>query len=749
MILKNILLSIKRHALRSAFSLCVLLFFVAHASKIWEWSFIEELEMKAYDARLEITMPQGVDSRVVILDIDEKSLSDMGRWPWNRKIISQLFDNLFDKYHADVLGIDVVFAEADESSGLKKLEELGRNNLKHLPQFQETLNNLRNTLDYDARFADSMRKRRIVLGYTFTNALETLQDAEIGKLPTPVIPQEQLANVNLSRIEANGFVANLPLFQLSASSAGHFNSSTDSDGIVRRVPMLYGYKNQLYESLSLAVTRVALGMPQIEMNVQQTPDGYLSLESLIVQNRRIPVDRYIQALVPYRGKHHSFTYISASDVFQDKVANPDLLNNKIVLLGTTAQGLLDLRATPVESIYPGVEIHANLIAGILDNRIMDNPTYIQGMEVLLLLSIGLVMITFLPLFSPLTATLGTAAVLGGVVWLNLAIWVKLSLVLPLASTLLLILSLFLFNMSYGYFVESTGKRHLTKLFGQYIPPELVDEMSKNLGNDFSMEGESREMTVLFSDVRGFTTISEGLNPKELSALMNEFLTPMTRIIHEHRGTIDKYMGDAIMAFWGAPLHDAAHAEHALEAGLAMIARLHEMQPIFKEKGWPEIKIGVGLNTGSMSVGNMGSEFRMAYTVLGDAVNLGSRLEGITKQYGVQLIVSETTKEAAPHFVYRELDCVRVKGKDRPVAIFEPLGRELQVSLEDLNELAAYHNALEDYRRQQWRKAKTQFAQLQAQHPQRLLYKIYAERVEYFMENPPSLEWDGVYTFTTK
>ncbi len=749
MLLKNLLLSIKRHALRSVFSLCVLLFFVAHAGKIWEWSFIEELEMKAYDARLEITMPKGIDNRVVILDIDEKSLSEMGRWPWNRKIISQLFDNLFDKYHIDVLGIDVVFAEADESSGLKKLEELGRNNLKHLPQFQETLNNLRNTLDYDARLAESMRNRRIVLGYTFTNSLETLQDAEIGKLPNPVITKEQLADVNLSRIEANGVVANLPLFQLSASSAGHFNSSTDSDGIVRRVPMLYGYKDQLYESLSLAVTRVALGMPPIEMNVQQTKDGYLSLESLLLQNRKIPVDRYIQALVPYRGKHHSFTYISATDVFQGKVANPELLNNKIVLLGTTAQGLLDLRATPVESIYPGVEIHANLIAGILDGRIMDNPAYIQGMEVSLLLGIGLVMITFLPLFSPLTATLGTALVLGGVVWLNLAIWVKLSLVLPLASTLLLILSLFLFNMSYGYFVESTGKRHLTKLFGQYIPPELVDEMSKNLGNDFSMEGESREMTVLFSDVRGFTTISEGLNPKELSALMNEFLTPMTRIIHEHRGTIDKYMGDAIMAFWGAPLHDAAHAEHALEAGLAMIERLHEMQPIFKEKGWPEIKIGVGLNTGSMSVGNMGSEFRMAYTVLGDAVNLGSRLEGITKQYGVQLIVSETTKNAAPNFVYRHLDCVRVKGKDRPVAIFEPLGRELQVSLEDLNELAAYHNALEDYRRQQWRKAKAQFAQLQAQYPKRLLYKIYAERVDYFIENPPGLEWDGVYTFTTK
>ena len=739
---------IKRHALRTGLSLIILLFFVLHALKIIEWDFIYALEHKLYDARLELTLPNTTDSRIVIVDIDEHSLSVIGRWPWNRAVMAKLVDQLFNTYQIDVLGMGAMFVEPDNSSGLKKLEELAQGPLKQATAFLDILSSLRNTLDYDKVFAKSLENRRVVLGYAFTTAQEATAGIETGQLPKPAFTREEVQTHGLKYIEGRGFAANLPLFQTSALTAGHFNMEPDSDGIVRRIPLLYGYKGQLYESLALAVTRIALGVSQIKFDFN-LEGKQRRLKNLIIGNRKVPVDEYLQTLVPYRGTWPRFPYVSAADVLYGKINNPALFRNKIVLLGTTAQGLLDLRATPMENIYPGVEIHANLISGILDNKIRSTLIHQNTLEFWMFLLIGLVMISLLPLFSPLMATLGTLGLSGLLIWINLIIWVDYNLVLPLAMTLLLILSLFIFNMSYGYFVESSNKRHLTNLFGQYIPPELVDEMSKNLGNTFSMEGESRKMTVLFSDVRGFTTISEGLDPKELSELMNEYLTPMTQIIHEHRGTIDKYMGDAIMAFWGAPLHDPQHARHALDAAMEMIQRLTDMQSLFKAKGWPAIQIGTGLNTGVMSVGNMGSQFRIAYTVLGDSVNLGSRLEGLTKQYGVQIIVSETTQAAVPEYLYRELDRVKVKGKDQPVAIFEPIGLRNKVDTQTVIEIGLYEQALENYRQQQWIDAKNQFAELQQQSPNQVLYQLYAERVEYFMENPPDENWDGVYTFTTK
>jgi len=366
---------------------------------------------------------------------------------------------------------------------------------------------------------------------------------------------------------------------------------------------------------------------------------------------------------------------------------------------------------------------------------------------LLLLVVGLLLAFMLPALSPLWATLLMLTSLFGVLLINLSAWQS-GLVLPLASLLVMIVLIYVTNMSYGFFVESRGKRQLAGLFGQYVPPELVDEMAKN-PEAISMEGESREMTVLFSDVRGFTTISEGLDPKQLAQLMNEFLTPMTQIIHHGRGTIDKYMGDAIMAFWGAPLLDVDHAKHALQAALGMIAALGKLQQDFAAKGWPPINIGVGLNTGMMTVGNMGSEFRMAYTVMGDAVNLGSRLESLTKNYGVHIIVSEFTKAQVPDFVYRELDAVRVKGKDKPVTIFEPICEEVLLDSVTKENLVRYHEALGFYRSQNWDEAELRFAELQKLEPLRDLYAMYLKRITYFRHNPPDGAWDGVFNFETK
>jgi adenylate cyclase len=324
-----------------------------------------------------------------------------------------------------------------------------------------------------------------------------------------------------------------------------------------------------------------------------------------------------------------------------------------------------------------------------------------------------------------------------------------NLVLPLASGLVMLSLLFALNMSYGYFVEARGKRQITGLFGQYVPPELVDEMAKN-PESFSMEGESREMTVLFTDVRGFTTISEGLDPKQLSQLMNEFLTPLTEVIYKHRGTVDKFMGDCIMAFWGAPLADPNHARNGILAGLEMHEVLAKLKTEFQKRGWPEIKIGVGLNTGRMSVGNMGSKLRTAYTVMGDAVNLASRLEGITKEYGAEIVVGEGTRDAVPDVVFRELDRVRVKGKDEAVAIFEPLGLQGHVAKSRQEEAKLYAQFLRLYRAQDWDQAELQLFNLQKLVPDNKLYSAtFVERISYLRANPPGQGWDGAFTFTTK
>jgi adenylate cyclase len=474
---------------------------------------------------------------------------------------------------------------------------------------------------------------------------------------------------------------------------------------------------------------------------------YAGLEWLKLKDKRIPVDAQISSLIPYRGQQGSFQFVSASDVLNGKVA-PEVLKNKIVLVGTTAPGLMDLRATPVQNIYAGVEIHANMIAGILDQNIKEHPAYMLGAEFITLMLVGLLLALLLPALSPLWATAVAVGVFILSVILNLAMWQFANLALPLASLLLMISGIYVLNMSYGFFVESRGKRRLTGLFGQYVPPELVDEMAQN-PEAISLEGESREMTVLFSDVRGFTTISEGMDPKQLTQLMNEFLTPMTHVIHHNRGTIDKYMGDAIMSFWGAPLKDPDHARHAMHAAMGMIESLGTLQAQFEAKGWPKIEIGIGLNSGAMTVGNMGSEFRMAYTVMGDAVNLGSRLESLTKNYGVHIIVSESTKDKVPEYAYRELDIVRVKGKDEPVAIFEPICEAGKEDEETKDELKLYREAIRLYRSQNWDLAELQFINLQKLNPQRYLYEMYAKRIVYFRLSPPDKGWDGVYTHESK
>jgi len=724
--------------------------FAGEVAGYYQWGFLKKLEYDLYDARMLVTMPGGVDDRIVIVDIDEKSLAEIGRWPWSRDRVARLVDQLFNYYGVAMVGFDIVFPEPDHSSGLRILKALAKNEFADNKAYRKKVESLQGELDYDHLLAQSFKNRLVLLGYYF-KSYEGSGTSNSGVLPPPSFDSDIFKGKNVLARQAQGYGGNLPALQKAAAGAGHFTPWIDDDGVVRRVPMIYEYKGNYYESLSLAMARMLYGVKQTKP-VFASPElsrktGYPDLESLALDFVHIPVDEHVQALVPYRGFQGSFPYVSAADVING-TADKKVLQDRIVLVGTTAPGLYDLRTTPVQKQYPGVEIHANLLAGIMDQDIKEAPAYAKGVNILQVTLTGVVLALLLPLLSPVWTGLTAAGFMAAILGINFWFWQAQNLVLPLAAVLTLVVCIFVLNMSYGFFVERRGKKQIAATFGQYVPPELVDEMNFD-PKSYTLEAENREMTVLFSDVRGFTTLSEGLSPADLSELMNAYLTPMTSLIHDNRGTIDKYMGDAIMAFWGAPVDNPEHARSAVLTAMAMQERMTAIRKEFRERGWPEIHIGIGINTGSMSVGNMGSKFRMAYTVLGDAVNLGSRLEGLTKTYGVEIIVSESTRAEAPEYTYRELDVVRVKGKDKPIAIYEPVALDEEVAPEELEELQAYEAALAAYRRLDWEQAEAQFNRLHEQSPDRTLYRLYLDRIAAFKQSPPDADWDGVFTHTTK
>jgi adenylate cyclase len=744
-----------RHWSRIAITLLPLVFALLHAVGALPMQFLHRLDAILYDARLRATMPQTLDPRVVIVDIDEKSLAEAGRWPWSRNRLAEMVDELFERQKITLLGFDVVFAEPDDSSGLKRLRQMAEDELRDAAGFQQRLAQLQSSLDYDAVFARSLEKRPIVLGYYFTADREGRKS---GVLPAPVMTREALQGRPIAFTRFNGYGSNIAALAKAAPVAGHFNPLTDTDGVVRSIPLVAEHEGAYYEALSLAMFRMLVGRPAVEPGFpreQLAGRDYTGLESVVLrQGQRklaVPVDDRVATLVPFRGpggpSGGSFRYVSASDVLLKRLP-PRALQDKIVLVGATAPGLLDLRVTPVGETYPGVETHANVITGLMDNRLHVKPDYAVGYEVVVLLVAGLLLAVLLPVFSATTAVLASFAVVGALVALNYYLFAAHGLVLPLASALLMAATAFALNMSYGYFVESRSKRQIANLFGTYVPPELVDEMVKD-PDSYSMKAASKELTVMFSDMRGFTKMSERMEPTQLQELLNEVFSKLTDIIRSNRGTIDKYMGDCVMAFWGAPVETPNHAELAVKSALGMIGAVVEINEGHRAKGIPEIGIGVGINTGTMCVGDMGSDIRRSYTVIGDAVNLGSRLEGLSKVYGVSIVVSETARQQAPGFAWQELDRVRVKGKEQAVGIFTPLAPADAVPPEVARELEIWGAFLQAYRAQDWEQCDFQLQNLQRINAKKYLYELYTERVASMRLLPFDPSWDGATTFETK
>ena len=735
--------------------LAIVLLFIIHALQMYPTGdgrlpLIARLDNILYDTRLNLTMPESVDPSVVILDIDEKSLGEIGHWPWSRSLMAELIAKLFDRYGIEVLGFDIVWAERDTSSGIDTLDALAQRDLKQASGFQQAYKSLRPGLDNDALFAKAMQGRPVVLGYYFSNEERA---ARVNAIPEPVLPRGSFAGRDIHITRWSGYTGNLSGYQRNAAAAGHFNPVVDEDGVTRRVPMLVEFDGAYYESLALAVVRTYIArrddgkFPPVEPGYPQAAGADAAPEWLKVGPLRIPVDDQAAALIPYRGGKRSFPYIALADVVKDRV-QPAALRGKIVLVGASAHGLYDLRSTPVGSVFPGVEIHANLIAGMLGGTIKEKPAFV-GAELVLLLACGVALAILLPLLSALWATLATFAALGLVVLFNFAAWTRADMALPLAASVAMIALLYVMNMAYGYFVESRSKRQFAELFGQYVPPELVDRMAADPAK-YNMEPRSAELTILFADVRGFTGISEALKPDELREYINEYLTGMSTIIRSrYRGTLDKYIGDAVMAFWGAPVEDPQHARNAVLAALEMQRDCELMNAKFAARGWPALKIGVGVNSGTVRVGDMGSRVRRAYTAMGDAVNVASRIEGRTKSYAVGILAGEATRERVKDVVFREVDRIKVMGRDEAVTVYEPLGLESETGEGVLRELELWNSTLRAYRARQWDDAETGLGSLARMNPACGLYRVYAAIVADKRRNPPPPQWDGVTAFDEK
>ena len=747
--------SILKHWPRIAITLVPLVFALMHAIGIVNVGVLQRLDDIIYDARLRATMPETLDDRIVIIDIDEKSLAEIGRWPWGRNKMAEITNELFVRQNIAILGFDIVFAEADESSGLKRLNQLAQNELKGQPGFAEKLQSLQGVLDYDAAFAKSLEKRPVVLGYYFTS---DRGGRTSGVLPAPVMAAEALQGRPIQFVAFSGFGSNIEQLAKAAPVAGHFTPIAEPDGVVRALPLIAEYQGKYYESLALAMFRMLAGSPDVRPGFpldRMMPRNYRGLESIQLKQGTktlaIPVDETVSVLIPYRGmggpSGGSFKYFSAADVLS-KTLPAGFLKNKIVLVGTTAPGLQDNRTSPVGDGFPGVEAHANLISGLLDGKELYKPDYAMGYDVLLLVLAGLTLAFALPLLSAARAMILSACVLMLLVGVNFWLYASAGLVFPLAAALTMTAAAFALNMSYGYFVESKSKRELANLFGTYVPPELVDEMVKD-PDSYSMKASNKEMTVMFCDMRGFTKMSEQMEPTQLQALLTGVFSRLTSLIRANRGTIDKYMGDCVMAFWGAPVETAEHAQLAVTAAMEMSLAIREINQEHRAKGIPEIGIGIGLNTGTMCVGDMGSNIRRSYTVIGDAVNLGSRLEGLSKSYGLDIVVSETTRKLAPNFAWQELDKVRVKGKDKAVAIFYPLAKTGELASDTVAELKTWGAFVKAYRNQDWDQADVLLINLTRGNAKKYLYQLYSERVASMRMLPFDPEWDGATNYETK
>jgi adenylate cyclase len=704
---------------------------------------VEEVRLRTFDYFQRIR-PREADKRpVVILDIDEASLKELGQWPWPRTQVADLISRL-TQMGAVAIGFDVVFAEPDRLSPgkivnlLRDIDAETRDKLSKLPSNDDVL-------------ADAFRRARVVVGRSAVGEATTAPDQE-ATLQTGFATIGGDAKPYLYNFP--GMLRNVPVLEAASAGRGFFTIVPERDGIVRRVPIVMVAEDTLVPSLTLEMLRVVTQSGAILIRTNQA--GVLSVG---FPRFEIPTDRNGRLWVHFSPSDRS-RYISAADLLHGRVP-PEKVKGKLVLVGTSAVGLLDQKTTPVDQEIPGVEIHAQILESVLTKEVLSYPGWALGAEVIATVWIGIAIILALPALGAVATFILGGGVLAGLVgaawywFLNHDILIDTT--FPLGTAAFLYFALVFVN----YLREQQQRQQIRSAFGLYLSPLLVEELVRS-PDKLKLGGEQRRMTFLFSDVRGFTTISEHYkdDPQQLTSVMNRYLTPMTNAIIERKGTIDKYIGDAIMAFWNAPLDDPEQELNACEASLEMLARLKVLNEAFEREAqesggrYLPIRIGIGINTGLCVAGNMGSDFKFNYSVLGDSVNLASRLEGRSKDYRLPIILGANTAIAAKQkFATLEIDLITVKGKTKPEAVFTVLGRTDVRESAEFREISDFNaRMLTSFRKQDWDGALAAIEicrKVGSSFGLGGLYDVYVERIAEFRKHPPAADWDGVFAYETK
>jgi adenylate cyclase len=710
---------------------------------VFKPGFLRILELKVYDSMFQFTYSDAASDAVVIVDLDEESLAAFGQWPWPRYRVALMLEKI-RRQGAVSIGLDMVFAEEDRTSPRiirdQLRDELGVNiDFTGLPQGLE---------DNDLILANILAGGPYILGYYFDMYERSHQDGQvvsqtsIHPLQLAVVGSPDAVPLHQTLFQAQGITGNIPVLSQAAPGSGFMNFAPDADGVIRRVPLLMSYQDKYYPSLALDAVMNLLGSRQA---IVRTTSG--GPESMRISNMIIPLDSKGQLLLNFRGPSKTFRYISAGDVLRDKI-EPDTFKGKIVFVGTSAAGLKDIRTMPLDPVYPGVETHATVVDNILTGEFLHRPDWALGLELVFIVAAGLMATVFLVWLGGLWMVVPMAILAAGALFGTLYIFQKHGMYFSPFMPLLTLAGNFTLLTFQKFWLEEKEKRKIKNTFEHYLSPDVIKRVIKN-PDLLKLGGEKKNLSILFSDIRSFTNISESMSPQELVSFMNEYLAAMTEIILKNGGTLDKYMGDAIMAFFGAPEDMKDHALVAGNTALEMLEKLDECRDKWCLPGSYSLEIGIGISSGEVIVGNMGSRKRFSYTVMGDQVNLSSRLEGLTKEYGVKTLISRFTREqAGEKLICREIDLVRVKGKEQPVAVYEPFAKDV-FTQGRFAFIPCFEQGLEAYRGQEWGKAETFFNKVLEMKPGDKPSLIYIERCKKMAQAPPGPEWDGVWIMKTK
>ncbi len=708
--------------------------------------FIDYMELKSLDYRVKIKGKEKPVEDVIIVAIDEKSIKELGRWPWSRDIIAQGIEKLI-KMGAKTVGLDIVFSEREEFKQKEKfiefLEQMEDEELK------KNLSVVIRNINPDKNLVETFRRYRenIVAGYFVFMKEEEIGDVKIkwsdryikNSFVNVIINSTPSVEPVLKR--AIAVENNIQDIEMATKHFGFFNAISDKDGIYRRALLLIRIGDTIYPSLPLEMLRV-----YTDSNIiVYATDGFIT--KIKIGNYSIYPDEKGTIPLAFLGPGKTFPHYSFSDIIKERIS-PEKIKGKMVLIGATAIGIYDLRPTPMDERFPGVEVHATVIDNILKSRPLKRYDWMWIFEMLGIWLMFFIMGTVFLKTGPFPAILTSAGIIlffnafAFYLFLKKRIWVIL--LYPNIS----LLGLTLIMSFYKYLSEEKMKKMIKNAFSKYLSDKLVEIIVRN-PEKLKLGGEKKEITVLFSDIRGFTSISEKLPPEEIANLLHEYLTPMSEVILENDGLLDKYIGDAIMALFGTPVWMETHAIKACETALSMIKKLDELNKKWEKTKGLKLKIGIGINTGECVVGNMGSDILFDYTAVGDTVNLASRLEGTTKFYGVGIVVSEfTVSKTGKQFLFRKLDLVRVKGKEKPVKIYELVGRNNEVDGKMKNFISLFHQALVNYIEGKWEIAIDGFRNCLEIFPEDKPSKLYLERCLKLKEMKIE-RWEGIYEMEVK